>query len=123
MKAKILVIDDDQMTRDIYAQIITDLGHDYLSAENGKEGVDLLATQTIDLIFLDLLMPVMDGFEVLRWMSKNGHQDVPVIIFTQADAQNNADFKKMAKAFGAFVTHDKPISTQNVKDSIDAALK
>jgi CheY-like chemotaxis protein len=123
MRKNILVVEDDAITRNIYEQILTDLGHDFVCAENGEVGIELLSAQKFDAMLLDLLMPVMDGFEVLRWMTQNGYQDVPVVVYTQADTQNTADFKKMAKSFGAFVTHDKPIVLQTVKESIEAALK
>lgn len=80
-KQKILIVDDSEMNRDILAVM---LGSDYeiLEAENGLEAIEILqqGMTDIDLILLDIMMPEMDGFDVLGFMKRSHMTEViPVI--------------------------------------------
>ncbi len=88
-KPVILLVDDSLMNRMMLASI---LGEDYriLEAENGKQCLDLLREKAgqIALVLLDINMPVMDGFEVLRTMNTNHTiEDVPVIMISSDDSE------------------------------------
>ncbi|HJZ11768.1 MAG TPA: response regulator [Acidobacteriota bacterium] len=61
--SKILVVDDEDDVRNLLVMIFRDAGYDVVSAANGREAVEKAKTERPDLIFLDILMPVMDGFE------------------------------------------------------------
>ena len=89
-KQRILIIDDSEMNRALLAEI---LGRDYeiLEAENGQEGMTLLRQYKtgISLILLDIVMPMMNGFEVLTAMTKeNLIENTPVIIISSADSED-----------------------------------
>ena len=67
-KQKILVVDDSEMNRAMLKEILGE-GYEYLDAENGMKAVEILRNRTdIALVLLDLMMPEMDGFDVLRVM-------------------------------------------------------
>ena len=88
-KPVILLVDDSMMNRMMLTSI---LGEDYriLEAENGKRCLELLQTKAgqISLVLLDINMPVMDGFEVLRTMNTNHTiEDVPVIMISSDDSE------------------------------------
>ena len=88
-KPAILLVDDAMMNRMVLASI---LGDDYriLEAENGKQCLELLREKAgqISLVLLDINMPVMDGFEVLRTMNTNHTiEDVPVIMISSDDSE------------------------------------
>ena len=88
-KPAILLVDDSMMNRMVLASI---LGDDYciLEAENGKRCLELLRAKAgqISLVLLDINMPVMDGFEVLRTMNTNHTiEDVPVIMISSDDSE------------------------------------
>ena len=88
-KPVILLVDDSMMNRMMLTSI---LGEDYriLEAENGKRCLELLQTEAgqISLVLLDINMPVMDGFEVLRTMNTNHTiEDVPVIMISSDDSE------------------------------------
>ncbi len=77
----ILVIDDDAFNRTLLGTSLEE--HDYIveMAEDGREGLEKLKAQDIDLVLLDLLMPEMDGFEVLRQMkTESALRHIPVIV-------------------------------------------
>ena len=63
---RILVVDDDQCNRDLLVQTLSRDGHVVLTAESGEAAVDLIGQQSFDLVLLDIQMPGIDGYEVLR---------------------------------------------------------
>jgi two-component system phosphate regulon sensor histidine kinase PhoR len=80
-KTKILVVDDELVVRDGCSRVLTGRGYDVLTAENGQVAIDLLEKETVDIILLDLKMPIMSGEEVLEKTSSQ-YPNVPVIIIT-----------------------------------------
>ena len=83
-KRQILVVDDSEMNRAILCEMLKD-NFDTLEAENGEEALDMLSRyrQRISLVLLDIVMPVMDGFEVLEKMNSKGIiDDIPVIMIS-----------------------------------------
>jgi CheY-like chemotaxis protein len=80
-----MVVDDDHDIRESFATLLTDAGMEVTVARNGREALDVLRrTETPPcLIFLDLMMPVMDGFEFRQEQTRDpGLADIPVIVIT-----------------------------------------
>ena len=67
---KLLVVDDDEYIRDLYEEILKDSGFHVDTAVDGKDGYDKIVAGSYDLILLDIMMPKMDGVEVLRELSE-----------------------------------------------------
>ena len=87
-KSQILLVDDSKMNRMILAEILGD-GYHILEAENGQECLEKLRAEagSIALVLLDINMPVMDGFEVLKAMNANHTiEDIPVIMISSEDS-------------------------------------
>ena len=83
---QVLVTDDDPDVIDLTRQLLEDDGWTVRSAANGKEALEALADQKPDVMLLDLMMPVMDGFETLRRLRANPDTaDLPVIVITAQD--------------------------------------
>ncbi len=80
-KTKVLVVDDEKVVRDGCHRVLSGKGYEVATAENGQQALDLLATNSVDLILLDLKMPVMSGEEVLE-ITRTDYKDIPVIIIT-----------------------------------------
>jgi len=79
----ILVVDDDPGILEMHSRLIEESGRRTMTAQNGREALELIKEQTPDLILLDLMMPEMDGFAVLDGLrSKESTRDIPVIILT-----------------------------------------
>ena len=77
-----LVIDDDHEARELLARLLRNSGFDVVAAENGQKGLEQL-DETLDLIILDLSMPVMDGFEFLTHFNAKSMRNAPrIIIFS-----------------------------------------
>ncbi len=113
IKPKILIVDDAEINREILDEI---LGSDFriLTAGNGEECVEMLQQygRNIALILLDIVMPVMDGFEVLSYMNKNNLiENIPVIMISSA-----SDKEYMRRAYGMGISDyiSRPFDTQIV---------
>jgi adenylate cyclase len=84
--SRILVIDDNAANRDVLARRLTREGHEAVTATNGSTALELVAVREFDLILLDLIMPDMSGFEVLRRFKAAEHtRHVPVIVISALD--------------------------------------
>ena len=91
-KPKILITDDSEINRALLKEILGD-GYDYLEAEDGAAAVELMRQRTdISLLLLDLMMPGMDGFDVLRVMKYHAWLDeIPVIVISAAEDTANIE--------------------------------
>jgi serine phosphatase RsbU (regulator of sigma subunit) len=86
-KYKILIVDDEPYNLDYLEQELEDLGHDLFPCENGIEALALIDSEKPDLVLLDIMMPGVDGFEVLsRMKAKMESRDIPVIIISAANS-------------------------------------
>ena len=82
-KPKILLIEDDSFLAEVYSTKLDLEGFDSCLATAGKKGLELCKKESPDLILLDILLPGMDGFEVLKNLKKNQMtRDIPVILLT-----------------------------------------
>lgn len=81
----ILIVDDEPFNVDYLEQELEDLGHDTISAANGQEALAQVAAVSPDLVLLDIMMPIMDGFQVLeRLKAGKVTRDIPVIVISAA---------------------------------------
>lgn len=82
-KPKILIVDDEPFNVDYLEQELADLDYETVSAVNGCEALDRVTSESPDLILLDIMMPFMDGFEVLsRLKAVPATRDIPVIVIS-----------------------------------------
>ncbi len=83
---RILVVDDNRVNRLLLGRGLEEQGHDVEFAEHGREALDLLGGGRFDLMLLDVMMPEVDGFEVLAELKGDPHlRDLPVIMTTSLD--------------------------------------
>lgn len=64
----ILVIDDEEVMRSLFTDILQEEGHKVITVANGKEALDKVKTEAFDIAFVDVHMPVMDGIKTLRYL-------------------------------------------------------
>jgi DNA-binding response OmpR family regulator len=118
---KILIVDDEPFNVDYLEQELEELGYETVSASDGREALEKVATEVPDLILLDVMMPVLDGFTVCRILKD--HDDtrlIPIIIMTALDASE--DRVKGIKA-GADDFLTKPVHEEELLARIETALK
>lgn len=83
-KQKILILEDDQYTRDVYQEVLTGAGYEVTVAVDGEEGLVKIKEGGYNLILLDMMMPKMDGLGVLTSLKENPPKEPngPVILLT-----------------------------------------
>ena len=97
MKEKVLIVDDTEFYQRAYQTKLLSAGYLTRVAGNGVEALKAMMTEKPDLILLDLMMPIMDGFKVLQAVRANPDlQNVPVIVFSAKGASD-----EISKAFEA----------------------
>ncbi|HLL24345.1 MAG TPA: response regulator [Kofleriaceae bacterium] len=111
MASRLLIVDDDDGIRCALTDVLQDAGYVVESATDGREALDyLLATPTIDLIILDLSMPVMDGFEFRRRaLADDGLRGIPVIVLTAGLMKDGASLRMLQAA--AYLSKTTPMPT------------
>lgn len=83
LPATILVVEDDESTRDLMRRVLAGAGHSVHTAGNGQQALEVLSGARPDLILLDLMMPEVDGFTFLdRIREQEQHRDIPVVVVT-----------------------------------------
>jgi len=101
MKAgRILLVDDEYDIQEIVAEILEDAGYRVLVANNGREALNLLENDKVDLIILDIMMPIMSGPEMVRELRKRyGDEPLPPILMISAGTEGRAVAGKMGCNF------------------------
>jgi len=111
----ILVIDDEQAIRESLGMFLNELGHNVLSAADGKEGLELFNANDIQLVFSDITMPKMDGFEFLK-QAKQSKEIVDIVIIT---GHNSVDSAVTALREGAYDYLQKPVNIAELSVVVD----
>jgi len=92
MKKNILIIEDDEFFRELLRKKLLTIGFSIIEAANGEEGIDLTKQKKPDLIILDLLLPNIDGFEVLSKVKADTNtSSIPVIIVSNLGQQEDVE--------------------------------
>jgi CheY-like chemotaxis protein len=120
MTRQILVVDDESVTRRIVIHALKSINVEVLSAEDGRQALQLAEDNQPELAIVDINLPDLDGFEVIRHLRQlPGMADVPVILFT---ARNAPDDKHTAGEIGASGFLYKPFSTRELRDLVTSHL-
>jgi DNA-binding response OmpR family regulator len=89
---KILFIEDESALQKTFGEILKQEGHEMISALDGEIGLRLAKTQKPDLILLDLILPKVHGFEVLKKLKEDeATKDIPVIVLTNLEGIGDVD--------------------------------
>ena len=117
MGKKILFIDDDPTILLISKIMLEDLGYDVITADGGGSGIELLKTNDIDLILLDLMMADIYGLDVLKYIKeKEEFKNIPVVI--QSGIKDSDEINKAYKLGASYVLLLKPYNQKDLKDII-----
>ena len=89
---KILFVEDESVLQKTFEKTLREEGYEMISALDGKIGLDLAKSQKPDLIILDLILPKLNGFEVLKELKGNPEtKEIPVIILTNLERMSDID--------------------------------
>ena len=117
--AKILVIDDEMLVLGAMAETLRARGYEVETAHGGKEGIEKLQSNTFDLVLTDIMMPDIDGIEVLKHVVTNS-PDTRCIVFT---GYGSIDGSVEAIKNGAFDYITKPVTPEKLWLSVEKALE
>jgi len=116
---KALIVDDSKLNRQIIIEYLIAKDFKILEAEDGKQALDIIETQKPDVVLLDLIMPVMDGFETLAHL-KETNNPTPVIVITAYLKENTY---QRCRDLGARGFLNKPIKMQELFNQISILIE
>ncbi len=121
MRVKILLAEDEKQIGDMVTFKLTNSGHQVLRARDGEEALALAAAERPELILLDVMMPVLNGFEVLRRLKADpALASIPVIMLTAKGRERDVLAGLSAGAVDYVV---KPFSLKELAARIETALR
>lgn len=119
-KKKILVIDDTELMVKLTTDVLTEHGYEVVSANNGVDGIKMVASEKPDLVLLDVVMPGIDGFEVCKLLRKDESNNlIPIIMLT---AQGNEEDKLAGLELGADDYITKPFNPRELVSRVRNTL-
>jgi signal transduction histidine kinase/CheY-like chemotaxis protein len=118
---KILVAEDDAEARELLLLSLADGDYDLLEASDGIEALHLLRTEQPDLLITDIVMPRMDGYELVRKLRQDESMSATPVIFCSA-SYHEREVREMARSLGVRSTLSKPFDLKIVRATVNAAL-
>lgn len=117
-KSHILVVDDEEALRTVLGSELTNSGYDVATASDGDEAISVIQNKKFDLVLLDIKMPNVDGFEVLKFVKKNFPKLKVIMLTGFADLKNAIESKK----HGAEDFVSKPYDLVDLLTTIERVL-
>lgn len=118
--AKILLVDDNEMNRDLLSRRLKRKKYDVVTAEDGQEGVNMASTESPDLILMDLSLPIIDGWEATRRIkAADATKGIPIIALT---AHAMVGDRQKAMDAGCDEYDTKPVELPRLLGKINALL-
>ncbi|SRR5579875_540952 len=118
---RILVAEDRPASLELIRTILESIGHEVIEAADGQEALEKAARNSIDLFVLDLQMPKLDGFEVLKQLRKQSRfQHTPVIAITASAMESDRE-RVIAAGFTGYIT--KPVDIRFLRSEMERLLK
>ena len=118
MKDSVLIVEDEQLMREIIKDYFETANFDVFEAKTGNDAIDFIESRDFDIILLDIMLPETDGFSVLRQIRRN--KETPVIMIT---ARSDEDDKLMGYELGADDSVTKPFSPRVLLAKSQALIK
>lgn len=120
--ASIVIIDDDPLFCDLLSTMLTQEGHRVVTAPDGEVGLSLVNQKTPDLVITDILMPKLDGVDIIRRLHVS-HPDLPIIAISGGRRSISAEFNlNSATLIGARKTLAKPFTRQQLLQAVKDVL-
>lgn len=120
--AHILVIEDHKDFRNTLIEMLRLAEHEVCAVANGRQGLDLLATDEFDLLVTDVLMPEVDGIELLTAVRKR-HAHLPVVAISGGGSMPASLALSLSTSLGADAVLFKPFYSGELLEAVDRALQ
>jgi two-component system cell cycle response regulator CpdR len=118
---RILLVDDDAAVRQVIERLLTQKGHTVTTATDGVKALRLLEASSFDLVISDVVMPDMEGLQLLREIRKNPSPP-GVIVISGGGRGTAAEYLALATSFGAAATLTKPFALDALTDAVERVL-
>ena len=116
---KVLIADDDQTIRALLTDMLVDLGHVVVAADNGAEAVELAAREQPDAVILDFLMPKLSGIDALKAMRERGLA-MPVVLLT---AISDSSLRELEGFEAPDAILEKPFKRRTIEKALGRATR
>jgi CheY-like chemotaxis protein len=116
--AKILVVDDQEIIQQVIRDMLEKTGHEVLVAGHGQEALDILEEHSVDIVTVDLLMPGMNGIELIR-LQRKAFPNVKAMIVSGAKDVLSC----LPPEFDGVPLVRKPFSTDDIQDAVGSLLQ
>ena len=117
MSINILLVDDDEVDRNVALLMLKKLGYRADLATNGIEAIEAIEHQSYDIVFMDIQMPGMDGLEATKIIRQRWHQDQKIIIVTSSN-----NYREICLEAGADDFLTKPLGIENFRETIKCSM-
>jgi DNA-binding NtrC family response regulator len=119
--ARILVIDDQEAIRRVVRRALEQDGHEVFDASDGEIGMEILESQSFEVVITDIFMPGQDGIVTLRQIRKR-FPEVKVIVISGGDSSGIMDLRQDAELLGAVKSLQKPFNAREIMDVVRSVL-
>src|SRR5262249_40490700 len=115
----VLVVEDEQAIREVIRDVLEDNGYQVIRVTNGAEALDVLDRLRPDAVVLDLLMPVMHGWDFMEaYIEKTGGQPIPIVVVSV-----NPALPRSFDRLGVYRVVAKPFDVADLAEAVDAATQ
>ena len=117
----ILLVDDEESIRKMVRAVLDDETYVFTEANNGSEALDIMETQSFDLIITDVIMPDCDGIELVMTVRKK-LPDIKVIVMSGGGRVRADHYLNLAEKLGAARVFEKPFNTAELRETVSELL-
>lgn len=117
---RILIIDDSHEITDLLVKVLGTVGHEVVSAEAGKEGLDMILKEKFDLVFLDIAMPDFSGLDVIDQLVKSGKMKQNTVVLFTASSITDSEVAELVKK-GVHSCLRKPVRIEALFEKVEEA--
>ena len=119
--SKIMTVDNEEKIRHIFREMLETQGHEIMEADSGKQCLEILENEKPDLILMDILMPRMNGWDVVQEIKKDkANKDILISMLTVKS--RDEDVEKSLVEVGADYHISKPVSREELLSTVGALL-
>lgn len=119
--AKILLVEDDDLVRDMLMQVLQRATHEVQTASDGEEATEILKTMEPDIMIADLIMPKKSGITLISEV-KNKHPKMEIIAISGGGRLDPTGYLDLSESLGATVSFEKPVDKSALLMAIDLLL-
>lgn len=119
--AKILLVEDDDLVRDMLTQILERAAHQVICAANGEEATEVLQKEQPDIMVTDIIMPKKSGITLISEV-KNRHPNMEIIAISGGGRLDPTGYLDLSETIGAAISFEKPVDNTALLMAIDLLL-